>query len=212
MFGWTMRSDRVRWLAGGLVVGLSLGAVGGVANAAIPAAGGVITACVSKGQVKGEDHDDHKAAGQHALTLLDTAQAKACQAGQTLITWNQTGPAGPRGETGPQGPQGPAGPSGPAGPAGASGLSKMTDRTKTFVVPPNGPSGLLVSDCAPGEIAVSGGFNMTLVPGLSVVTSIPSFTSIGAAPTGWVVVVRNSSAEQLALEVHAACVAIAPTT
>lgn len=30
--------------------------------------------------------------GQHLVTLLDTAQSAVCQTGQTLISWNQTGP------------------------------------------------------------------------------------------------------------------------
>ena len=84
------------------VVGLSLGLAGSIAYAAVPGTGGVISACYTNGSVS----------GQHALTILDTAQSALCQANQTLITWNQAGP------TGPQGPKGDVGPAGPGGPAG----------------------------------------------------------------------------------------------
>ncbi len=92
-------------LAGGLSVGL----MGTIAYAAIPAATGVVAGCVTTISVK----------GQHALTLLDTVQSAVCQDGQTLITWNQTGPVGP---TGPQGAKGDKGDPGPAGPQGMPGL------------------------------------------------------------------------------------------
>lgn len=44
-----------------------------------------------------------------------------CKANETLVTWNQAGPAGPAGPTGPVGPTGSAGPMGPAGGAGPTG-------------------------------------------------------------------------------------------
>src|SRR5437899_6475389 len=101
------------WTPAALVVGLSLGLVGSIAYASIPAPSGLISGCLSAAQVQ----------GQHALTLLDTAQSAVCQTGQTLINWNQTGLVGPQRPkrdpaTGAPGPIGPAGPSGPAGPAG----------------------------------------------------------------------------------------------
>ena len=99
------RVPGVVWALVGLTTGLSVGLLGSVAYASIPAAGGVISGCVSTAQVQ----------GQHALTLLDTAQSVVCQTGQTLISWNQTGPTGPAGPSGPQGLQGPPGPAGTTG-------------------------------------------------------------------------------------------------
>ena len=93
----------------GLAAGLGIGLAGGIADAAIPATNGVISACVTTTDVK----------GQHLLTLLDTAQSAVCQTGQALLPWNQTGPAGPRGDPGAPGPSGAPGPKGDVGPAGA---------------------------------------------------------------------------------------------
>ena len=108
---------QVRWLPVGTAVGLSVGLLGSIAYAAIPGTGGVISGCVTKDNIK----------GQHVLTLLDTAQSTVCRAGQTLITWNQTGPVGPQG---PQGASGATGPQGPAGPSDAfatTGNSTLLD-------------------------------------------------------------------------------------
>jgi hypothetical protein len=91
----------MRWLLASGGLGLSTLLLASITYAAIPAADGIISGCVSSQQMK----------GQHVLTLLDTTQATACQHGQTLITWNQTGPQGVpgvKGDTGPQGPPGPA--------------------------------------------------------------------------------------------------------
>jgi Collagen triple helix repeat (20 copies) len=49
------------------------------------------------------------------------AQAAACRAPESLVTWNVVGPQGPPGPAGPAGALGPPGPQGPAGPAGALG-------------------------------------------------------------------------------------------
>jgi len=38
---------------------------------------------------------------------------QTCRAGETAISWNQTGPAGPQGTTGANGATGPTGPTGP---------------------------------------------------------------------------------------------------
>lgn len=120
MWRWTICTKPVRWMAASLGLGLGVGLLGSIAYAAIPNSGGIISGCVTTSEYN----------GQHVLTLLDTAQATACQAGQTLITWNQTGPAGPpgpkgdtgaAGATGPQGPQGTTGPQGAVGPAGPQG-------------------------------------------------------------------------------------------
>lgn len=132
------RARPVRWVPrrllgiGLFVLGLSLGLVASIAYAAIPGSGGVISACVTNAS----------AFGQHAVTLLDTAQTALCQTNQTLVTWNEAGPPGPQGQkgdtgaagaTGPAGPQGPAGAVGPAGPQGPAGA--------TGPAGPQGPSG-----------------------------------------------------------------------
>jgi Collagen triple helix repeat (20 copies) len=78
----------------------------------------------------------------------------SCLPHDTLITWNQTGPAGapgatgdtgapgpqgPKGDTGAQGPKGDTGPAGPAGPAGPTGPAGP--KGDTGAAGPAGPNG-----------------------------------------------------------------------
>ena len=110
---------------------------GSVAWAAIPAADGTYTACVSPPVQSGT----YK--GVAAVGLLDTAVRPTCPAGTNQVTWNQQGqpgmagtqgppgsegPVGPQGQEGPSGPQGPTGPEGPAGPAGPTGSASYSAR------------------------------------------------------------------------------------
>ena len=100
-----------------LAVGV-LVALGGVAYATIPDAGGVITGCYNT--VNGN------------LRVIDVAAGQTCKPSEAALNWNQTGPAGlpgapgapgapgedgADGEAGPQGPQGDPGPQGPPGTA-----------------------------------------------------------------------------------------------
>jgi hypothetical protein len=124
---WVLRGvPLVVWAPAGLVVGMYLGVVASIAYASIPGTGGIISACYSATGVF----------GQHAITLLDTAQSAVCQTGQTLITWSQIGPPGPAGPAGPTGPTGPAGPTGQTGPAGPTGPMGATGPAG-----PPGPTG-----------------------------------------------------------------------
>jgi hypothetical protein len=142
MFGWRNCGRSMRWLLAGLGVGLSVGLLGSIAYAAIPAAGGLISACVASVQVR---------PGQYKLTLLDTAQSTVCQTGQTLISWNQTGPQGPQGNTGATGLAGPQGPAGPAGPQGAKG-----DTGAIGAIGLTGPQGVQGSTGAAGAAGATG--------------------------------------------------------
>jgi Collagen triple helix repeat (20 copies) len=165
------------WTPAALIVGLSLGLVSSIAYASIPAPGGLISGCVSTAQVQ----------GQHALTLLDTAQSTVCQAGQTLINWNQTGPVGPQGPkgdlgaTGAQGPIGPAGPSGPAGPAGPPGPQGLQG--------PPGPAGTTgqnaLTALGTGSISPTQ-FGFEMIPGLSLQVTVPTNAVVYVSTTGGV--------------------------
>lgn len=53
--------------------------------------------------------------------VVDPGSTPDCKNHDTLITWNETGPAGPAGPQGKTGPAGPAGPQGDPGPQGAQG-------------------------------------------------------------------------------------------
>ncbi len=71
---------------------------------------------------------------------------EACRAGDTSVTWSQTGPTGPQGDTGPQGPQGPQGDTGPQGPQGDTGPQGPTGATGA--TGPQGPAGTSVDTTA----------------------------------------------------------------
>jgi hypothetical protein len=143
--GWTHRIRQTRLLLAGGAIGLGLGMIATLAYAAIPGAGGVISACVSTGGFN----------GQHILTLLDLSQKTTCEHGQSLITWNQTGPQGPKGDTGPQGPAGNTGPQGPKGDPGAPGAANIIVRSTTVNTFRDGAP--LDVSCNTGEVATGGG-------------------------------------------------------
>ena len=100
----------------------ALGAGAAVAFAAIPAADGTIHACINPASTP-----------PGAVRIIDDATTPTCAAGETPLTWNQTGPEGP---TGPQGPQG------DPGTAGGGDTTTSTTPTDTFSTPsqPGGPS------------------------------------------------------------------------
>src|SRR5690348_383117 len=75
----------------------ALGAGAAVAFAAIPAADGTIHACINPASTP-----------PGAVRIIDDA-TQTCAAGETPLTWSQTGPPGPAGPQGPQGDPGPAG-------------------------------------------------------------------------------------------------------
>jgi type VI secretion system secreted protein Hcp len=94
--------SRRRALKIALPVALAAGAGTAVALAAIPASDGTIHACyATNGTPTG------------AVRIVD--EGESCAAGESALTWNQTGP------TGPAGPQGPPGETGPSGSGSAGG-------------------------------------------------------------------------------------------
>lgn len=90
-----------------------------------------------------------------ARILIDDRQ---CLATEAPVSWARQGPAGPPGAAGP------AGPSGAEGPPGAQGPSGLLS-TRVVSHSDSGPvAGSKVSTvrCAPGEVAVSGGYEIDL--------------------------------------------------
>ena len=134
--GWIRRIRQMRSLLVGGAIGLSLGMLATLAYAAIPGTGGVISACVSTAEFN----------GQHLLTLLDVSQRSGCDRGQSLVTWNQTGPQGPKGDTGPQGAK---------GDTGAPGATHIIARSNTVTTFRDGEP--LDVSCNAGEVATGGG-------------------------------------------------------
>jgi type VI secretion system secreted protein Hcp len=92
-----MRPSTRRLLRFALPTLAALGAGAAVAFAAIPAPDGTIHACINPASTP-----------PGAVRIIDDA-TQTCAAGETPITWSQTGPQGPAGPQGPQGDPGPAG-------------------------------------------------------------------------------------------------------
>ncbi len=94
-----MRRLAIRRPSAGALFGLTalVLSASGLAVASIPSADGTIQAC----------YDNQSG----ALRVIDTSAAVGgkCAAGQTPLSWNQTGPPGPQGSSGTQGPPGAAG-------------------------------------------------------------------------------------------------------
>lgn len=109
---------RPRRLAGVALGAAAALACAGIALAAIPGDGGVISGCFAK---RGG-----------SLRVID-ASSGSCKASETALTWNQTGLQGPKGDTGPQGAKGDPGQQGPQGPKGDVGPTGLTG--------PQGPQG-----------------------------------------------------------------------
>ncbi|HEY2769127.1 MAG TPA: hypothetical protein VGI87_01055 [Solirubrobacteraceae bacterium] len=85
---------------------------------------------------------------------VNPSSAPRCLRGDTLISWNQTGPAGaagPKGDTGPAGPKGDTGPAGAAGPKGDTGPAGPQGQAG-----PQGPQGSTGPAGANGNTVLNG--------------------------------------------------------
>jgi hypothetical protein len=81
------------------------------------------------------------------------------------------GDPGPQGDPGAIGPQGPQGATGPAGPQGPPGLFGVYRRAALSFSLPAGQGFSTGTSCDPGDVALSGGFN--IVPPGSVGSTVP---------------------------------------
>jgi hypothetical protein len=94
------------------------------------------------------------------------------------------GPPGPRGRRGPRGPQGPPGPQGPQGPAGGFDPTKIVFRVgPDTTIPAASVSGDLSVGCAPGEVALSGGYFASM--------GFPYSMHVASTGTGWIILIDN---------------------
>ena len=99
---------------------------------------------------------------------VNPSSAPTCSRGDTLITWNQSGPAGATGPSGPQGVTGPGGPKGDTGVTGPQGATGDTGVTgpqgatgDTGVTGPTGPEGPTGQNGSDGAGAFAGGTAVT---------------------------------------------------
>jgi len=120
----TMTTIKRRLRVAGLVItgAVALSVAGAIAYASVPDAGGTFHGCYES---SGMDTP-----GQ--LRVVDPSKegsAGSCTAGETPISWNQTGPAGAQGPQGATGDQGPKGDKGDKGDPGTPDV-----RVETFGV------------------------------------------------------------------------------
>ena len=111
------------------MTGLAIGIVAG----SIPGAGSVIYGCYNK--------------TTGALRVIDYPTVK-CQSWETLLSWNQAGPAGQPGGPGATGATGASGGVGPTGPSGVDGVKGDTG--------PTGPTGATGATGAQGPAGMPG--------------------------------------------------------
>lgn len=117
---------RSRGLWVGVIVGVTVASGVGIAFGAIPDSGGAIHGCyLSNG----------------TLRVVDTAAG--CKSNETVLSWNQAGPAGQQGPTGSKGATGARGPTGAKGATGTQGLPGLRGATgATGLRGPTGTQGL----------------------------------------------------------------------
>ena len=145
------------------LVTIVLGLVaGGVAFAAIPNSGtGVISACYSQ------------ATG--TFRPIDTEAGETCKHNETLLEWNQQGPAGTTGATGATGATGPTGSTGPIGATGATGPTGATG---------TGIGGGCTTNHAIQSVNADGSVNcVAFVPAGTVLASGPVVLNLGDSQT-----------------------------
>ena len=137
--------------AAGLLVVLA-----GVAWAAIPDSGQVISACYEK--------------RTGILRVIDAEAGKSCLRFEAAISWNQQGLEGDPGAPGAPGARGEPGPAGPA---------------STVIRVGSVAQAVSLAHCVIGEVATGGGGVATgASPALS--HSFPLNGEAGTTPTGWV--------------------------
>jgi hypothetical protein len=118
----------------------------------------------------------------------------------------------PRGVKGPKGDRGPTGPAGPRGVVGPQGTVNAVIRVGSMLNTAPGESGTVQADCQSGERAVGGGaapLDPSFASDASIMSSVPSPTIAGSAPTSWLVGVKNtavSGGPNVTFESYAVCV------
>jgi len=145
-----MKSPRVtRRVAITAAAVAAIAAGGSAAIAATSSSGGdVYQGCLSHGQ------------GQLYNITVNASRAPSCSRRDSVIKWNQTGPAGAAGAAGARGLRGAAGPAGPRGPKGDTGPAgppgPKSDSSSAGPQGPKGDTGAPGADGAPGPAGAKG--------------------------------------------------------
>ncbi len=191
---------RSKYLMRLLAVGASAAAVlggGSFALAADSAAptGTVYSACVT--------------ALGHSLYNFKVNGTPKCFRGDTLISWNQTGPQGPAGPQGPKGDKGDTGATGatgatgPLGPQGPAGTFGSIHTFSESVAVANNQAASLEVGCDSGTL-ISGGLTVAeAVIGVTIDADHPVPSS--GTPSAWEAEIANTSGLSLTLTVSVVC-------
>jgi hypothetical protein len=83
-------------------------------------------------------------------------------------------------------------------------LPKVVVRTTTATVP-DGPAQNVELTCGAGEVALSGGYSSVPPADANVLQSRPTPAADGARPTGWSVIVKNSTGASTQISAYAIC-------
>jgi Collagen triple helix repeat (20 copies) len=185
----------------GVVAAASAAVLGGgsfaLAADSATASGNVYSACVTFA---------------HSLYNFSVNRTPTCNRGDTLISWNQTGPQGPAGPQGPkgdkgdtgatgaQGPKGDTGATGPQGPAGTVGTLHTFSSSLSI---PNGDGGTLNLACDTG-VPVSGGVTIAEAAVNAFILSDSPLPDSGA-PSVWQGEVANASGTTVTMTVRVVC-------
>lgn len=196
-----------------LVAAAAVAALAGIAMAAIPGPGGLISACYTK--------------SGGTLRVIDSS-VTTCKSSETSLAWNQVGQQGPQGipgaqgETGPQGASGPQGaqgtqgiqgPPGEQGAQGEPGIGGVSGVEKVIgdqVTIASGERDTASASCPAGKVATGGGYFATkdLIsvlddPAVLVDSSAPT---VDSPPTGWFASALNGTGDSIRLRAFAICV------
>lgn len=164
---------------------------------AVIGAGGATVAAASGGASGNAYAGCLAKAGNLYNVHVNPAHRLHCRHGGKVMRWNQTGPVGP---------QGPQGPPGPQGAVGASPAINGTVVSDTNVSIPTGTAATTDLDCPPGDIATGGGGGFpTPGNGLVIQDSEPLMT--GGSPTGWHMIVDNTSGATATFNQFTVCLA-----
>jgi hypothetical protein len=167
-------------IAGAVTALVAAGGGSAVALAATTSSGNVYQACLSR------------ALGTLYHVTVNASSAPKCLPRDTSVSWNQTGPQGPAGTFG-----------------------TITVENQSNSIPADSEEGYTVT-CPAGDVAVSGGSSFGPSDGTGLSTSVTDIVYVetsrpdpasGTQPTGWFVILGNSTSSTQTVNVYADCAA-----
>jgi hypothetical protein len=180
-------------------------AIGGAIAVAI--AGGGSAVALATGQTAS---DVYQGCLSHNLGAVYNVKVNprtppACLRRDTLVSWNQTGPAGTPGTPGAKGDAGPRGPQGDTGATGRDGVSGYEVVTGNDVTNWPGTQTGGAAACPAGKVVIGGGVSGNGGTEQSINSSRP-----GPDDTDWVAYVNNTGTIARSFNVYAICAVPGP--